>query len=127
MFFDAVPFVGGLVRGLIDSSLHRECVRHHPDHSPSHRDHSPHLNRQHHQENNPKPGNAAVREFELARERLRDAQEDFVCGADRYGLEDLSKAKQHMADGFSHLLTGSKAAKGSEKEQETLSPHPRAW
>jgi hypothetical protein len=121
MFFDAVPFVGGLVRGLIDSSLHSwECVR-------QKRDHEPHLIRQYHREDNPKTGNAAVREFELARELLRDAQEDFYCGDDRYGLKDLSKAKQHMADGFSHLLTGSKAAKGSEKEQETLSQTRRAW
>ena len=39
----------------------------------------------------------------MAREDFRDAQQDFSRGDFFGGMQELSEANEHMADGYSHL------------------------
>ena len=45
----------------------------------------------------------AAQDFRMAREDFRDAQQDFARGDIFGGMQELSEANEHMADGYSHL------------------------
>jgi hypothetical protein len=48
----------------------------------------------------------AAQDFRMAREDYRDAQQNFAQGNVFGGLSELAEARQHEADGFSHLSGG---------------------
>ena len=72
-------------------------IHNHHHHNHHHHDHGHH----HHG-----GASAAAQDFRMAREDFRDAQRDFARGDIFGGLEELSEANQHMADGYSHLNGG---------------------
>jgi protein-disulfide isomerase-like protein with CxxC motif len=62
-----------------------------------------HGHHHHHDHNNLRE---AAQDFRMAREDYRDAQQNFAQGNVFGGLSELAEARQHEADGFSHLSGG---------------------
>ena len=60
----------------------------------------------------------------MAQQDYRDAQRDFSQGDVFGGLRELSEARQHTADGFSHLNGG--AAAGSNRRSRRFPQRPQA-
>ena len=65
--------------------------------------HGCHGHHHHHNHNNMRE---AAQDFRMAQQDYRDAQQNFAQGNVFGGLSELAEAKQHMADGFSHLSGG---------------------
>jgi len=80
---------GSLLGGLFGQNNH--CHNHHGHHHH----HGAHGHHHHH--------HTAADDFRMAREDFRDAQQDFSRGDFFGGMQELSEANQHMADGYSHL------------------------
>ena len=57
----------------------------------------------HHNQNNMRE---AAQDFRMARQDYNDAQRDFSQGNIRGALSELGEARQHEADGLSHLSGG---------------------
>ena len=79
--------LGGILGGLGNQGSHG-CHGHH---------------HHHHHDNNMRE---AAQDFRMAQQDYRDAQQDFRQGDVFGGLRELSEARQHTADGFSHLSGG---------------------
>ena len=95
--FGLLPaFAGPLVGGLLNNLFNHHHHHHHGHHGHhGHHDHGCHNNLR-----------EAAQDFRMAREDFRDAQQDFARGDFFGGMEELSEANQHMADGYSHLNRG---------------------
>lgn len=62
-----------------------------------------HGHHHHHNNNNNNNFNQAAQDFRMARQDFGDAQRNFAQGNVFGGLSELAEARQHMADGYSHL------------------------
>lgn len=80
--------IGGILGGLGNQGGHG-CHGHHHHHN--------------HGNNNLRE---AAQDFRAAQQDYRDAAQDFARGDVFGGLSELSSARQHEADGFSHLSGG---------------------
>ena len=86
----AAPLIGNMLGGLFGgqgSQGSQGCNGHH----------------HHHNQNNTQ---GAARDFRMAQQDYRDAQQNFAQGNVRGGLSELSEARQHVADGLSHMTGG---------------------
>lgn len=65
-----------------------------------------HGHQHHHNNNNSNNMRGAAQDFRMAQQDYRDAQQNFAQGNVRGGLSELSEARQHVADGLSHMTGG---------------------
>jgi hypothetical protein len=85
----AMPFIGNILGGLFNQGS-----------QGAHGCHGHHHHHHHHDHNNLRE---AAQDFRMAREDYRDAQQDFSRGDFFGGMQELSEAREHMQDGYSHL------------------------
>ena len=94
----AAPLIGNMLGGLFGgqggqgSQGSQGCHSHHHHHHHNH-----------HNNNNLRE---AAQDFRMAQQDYRDARQDFSQGNIFGGLSELAEARQHEADGFSHLSGG---------------------
>jgi hypothetical protein len=88
----AAPLIGNLLGGILGGQGNQGS-------------HGCHGHHHHHNHNNNNMREAA-QDFRMAQQDYRDAQRDFSQGDVFGGLRELSEARQHTADGFSHLSGG---------------------
>ena len=93
----AAPLIGNMLGGLLGGLANQG----NQGNQGSHGCHGHHHH--HHQDNNLRE---AAQDFRAAQQDYRDAQRDFSQGNVFGGLSELSSARQHEADGFSHLSGG---------------------
>ena len=85
----ALPLTGNLLGGLFGGQGNQGsqgCHGHHHHH--------------HHNQNNTRE---AAQDFRMAQQDYSDARQNFAQGNVFGGISELAEARQHMADGFSHL------------------------
>lgn len=89
----AMPMVGQMLGGILGGLANQGNQGGHGCHGHHH----------HHNHNNLRE---AAQDFRMAQQDYRDAQQDFAQGNIFGGLSELAEARQHQADGFSHLNGG---------------------
>jgi len=89
----AMPLVGQMLGGILGGLANHGNQGGHGCHGHHH----------HHGHNNTRE---AAQDFRMAQQDYRDAQQDFSQGNFFGGLSELAEARQHEADGFSHLNGG---------------------
>jgi hypothetical protein len=86
----AMPLVGNMLGGILGGLANQGG-------------HGCHGHHHHHDHNNLRE---AAQDFRMAQQDYRDAQQDFSQGNVFGGLSELAEARQHEADGLSHLNGG---------------------
>ena len=91
----AMPLVGQMLGGMLGGLGNQGSQGGHGCHGHHH----------HHNHGNNNLREAA-QDFRMAQQDFREARQDFAQGDVFGGLSNLAEARQHQADGFSHLNGG---------------------
>ena len=90
----AAPFIGNMIGGMLGGIFGGQGNQ---------GNHGCHGDHHHHGHNNLRE---AAQDFRAAKQDYRDAAQDFARGDVFGGLSELASARQHEADGLSHLTGG---------------------
>lgn len=93
----AAPLIGNMIGGMLGGLFGGQ------GNEGSHGCHGHHHHRHHHDHNNIRE---AAQDFRMAQQDFREAQQDFSRGDFFGGMSELAEARQHEADGLSHLNGG---------------------